>query len=230
MRVRYSIQTFLLIVLIMLALGISASAQTYYGSEAGNNNQQVLDGVIISYTPDAETNRTYTQCDATDSLVYFTFGYDDIIDVYNYNGDFQFCLIFTSKRANGRLVAKCEGNKLLVITKNDEYYEFEGDSLINQISNYHGERQESFMDEIRFWADRKCIYTRDENGNWEVFLPTPDLAQKHIPLIPVSPENQIILNWIKIICFIILFVFVGYFIIVKRTKGVFFWQMRHRKD
>lgn len=126
--------------------------------------------------------------------------------------------------------AKCEGNKLLVITKNDEYYEFEGDSLINQIINYRGERQESFLNEIRFWADRKCIYTRDKNGNWEVFLPTPDLAQKHIPLIPVSPENQIILNWIRIICFIILFVFVGYIIIVKRTRSVFFWQMRHRKD
>ena len=220
MFVRPSIKICVLTALIMLALSIHVSAWTYYGSENENNNPQILDGVIVSYTPDAKSDRTYTQCDATDSLLFFTFGYDDIIDVYSYNGDFQFSLVFTSKQDNGLLVTKCEGNKLLVITKDDEYYEFEADALINHVIHYSGERKETFLDEIRFWADRNSIYARGNNGNWEIFLPTPDLVQKHIPLISVSPENQAILKWIKIVCFVILIVFVWYIIKLKRkTDG-----------
>lgn len=176
-------------------------------------------GVIIYYTPYKTTRENYTQCAITDTYVYFTFGYDSIIDAYDHNGEFQFTLLFPD-RNNGQLISKCEGDKLLVLTKSREYYyELDGDRVLTLIIAPNEATVDKFDNEITAWASKKQIYTRNENGQWEVYMQTPKSMKKYIDLIAVAPEYHGYLVWGQIICFLILFFFIWYNLIRKRKKA-----------
>lgn len=176
-------------------------------------------GVIIHYTPYKTKRENYTQCAITDSYVYFTFGHESIIEVYDHNGEFQYCLVFPD-RQNGQLLSICEGNRLLVLTKlRDYYYELEDDQVLTLINDPDDATVDKFDSKTTAWANKNYVYTQNENGQWEEFMPTPELVKKHIDLITVAPEYQAYLAWAKVICFLILFSFVWYLSIRKRKQS-----------
>lgn len=197
----------LFVILFACSFTLNVSASTNHTEE-----NQVFDGVAVDYSPDTTTSRKYTQCDATDSLVFFTFGYDDIIDAYDYNGNFQFSLSFLNpEHEKGILISKCEEDRLVVITKNDVLYEINADKVLSYTSDFDKGIKDSF-DEVHYWANKKNIYFRNSEGDWEILMKTPSLAQKHIYAISVAPEYHNLINALNILVILTFCACIGFMI------------------
>ena len=86
---------------------------------------------VISYQQ-AIRKGTYSQIDATDEHLFFSYSKSNCVDVFNHQGEFQYAIILPDCQ-NGTVQIRCVGNSLFVSDKKNVVYIFNGNGKVERI-------------------------------------------------------------------------------------------------
>lgn len=120
-----------------------------------------------------ELNRSaqITQVDVTEEYIYFAYSTDDVVAVYDWDGNYQYSFAFAGD-TNGGMSIRCEDELLYVQDRVHNEYIFQGETLVKEYdaveSTYsYGWHQETRDISIRY--DNYKVY--DLEGNYIMDLP-----------------------------------------------------------
>lgn len=185
------ISTLVLIILIAICFAWKNSEQysTYDKSteDTLRNRANVENTWIISHQ-NAVRKGTYTQIDATDRYLYFSYSKSSCVDVFNHNGEFQYAILLPDCQ-NGTVQIRCVDNCLFVSDKNNTVYIFDENEEIERM-NYDQAKLRGY--DFFWFEEKKSIqkvdeffyYEMDDTGNAvrKILLPTENTSINYFPI------------------------------------------------
>lgn len=147
---------------------------------------------VISYQQ-ATRKGTYSQIDATDEHLFFSYSRSSCVDVFNHKGEFQYAIILPDCQ-NGTVQIRCVGNSLFVSDKKNVVYIFNENGKVERI-NYDQAKLGGYD---YFWfEEKKTNQTVDGSYYYEM-----DAAGSVIRKVLLPAENTSI-NVLRNVLFVI---------------------------
>lgn len=128
-------------------------------------------GSYVVFRNELNRSAQITQVDVTEEYIYFAYSADDVVAVYDWNGNYQYSFSFFGD-TNGGLSIRCHDGLLYVQDRLHNEYLFQGEALVTKYdateSTYsYGWHHETRYVSIRY--DNHKVY--DLEGNYIMDLP-----------------------------------------------------------
>lgn len=159
--------------LVLIAL-IVAAKLIYSLMESYENDKKIPyagRGCAFKFSAEMSKATPIKDIDSTDEYIYFAYARKGVVAVYNWNGEYQYSLVFFSD-TNGSLQIRCENGLLYVCDYAGYEFVFAGDELIAVYEQNHKLHVRGWFSEATTWpviVKNNMVY--DKNGNYIMELP-----------------------------------------------------------
>ena len=170
-----------------------------------------------------ERNSNFSECDATDDYIFFAYDEGNLVDAYDYDGNFQFTLFFEDY-SNGGFRIECHNNQLYVKTKKHAVFVFDGSSLVQEM--YYSSAADLgfnatwFLNRGNIQVSKTTVYRVNDHGEKTAIAITPQVIADNLPLILISVEATRVINIVGAIATVLLVVVIWVIAIIRILKTI----------
>lgn len=165
----------------------------------------------------------FSECDATDDYVFFAYDEGNLVDAYDYAGNFQFTLFFEDYIKGGIEIGSYD-NQLYVCTKKNTVFVFDGPVLIQEMAYSTvidlGLSSVWFPDDHNVQVGRNNVYRVSGDGQKTALGKTPQVIAENLPLILISAEATRVINIVGAIATVLLVVVIWVIAIIRIMKTI----------
>lgn len=133
----------------------------------------------------------FWKCEATDTLVYFCYFDQCVIDAYDYQGQYQFTITLPDNQ-NGGTSIHCTADLMYAESKNNTVYVFDGTELVEIMT--HERAQELGCDflnlDSNMYISADTVYKLDEAGNRTALFSVPDAVAESMSFFDYGDRRQ----------------------------------------
>lgn len=133
----------------------------------------------------------FWKCEATDTLVYFCYFDQCVIDAYDYQGKYQFTITLPDSQ-NGGTSIHCTADLLYAEAKNNTVYVFDGTELVQTMTHDQAEQLGcDFLNlDSNLYVSADTVYKIDEAGSRTALFSVPEAVAESMSFFDYGDRQQ----------------------------------------